>query len=110
MKKNKIKIVKMIITILVIAIFIYSIYYLFPIMKNIVTPKGRLVFREKIVQEGAKGFFVLFGLECAQIFLVILPGEPLEILAKLVLLAPLPKPIEQILTSFLLAVSIILLT
>ncbi len=81
MKKNKIKIVKMIITILVIAIFIYSIYYLFPIMKNIVTPKGRLVFREKIVQEGAKGFFVLFGLECAQIFLVILPGEPLEILA-----------------------------
>lgn len=72
---------KMIIFILVVAILSYAIYYLFPIMKNIATPQGRIDFREEITSSGLKGLFMLVGLQFAQIFLVILPGEPLEILA-----------------------------
>lgn len=81
--KNNIKITpfKIIILILVFAIFSYIIYYLFPIMKNIATLEGRIIFKETIINSGINGVFILFGLQLAQIFLVILPGEPLEVLA-----------------------------
>ena len=84
MKKQgskKIKIFKIIIYILVIAICSCAVYYLFPVMKNISTPEGQIAFKEKITNSGIAGGLMLFGLELAQIFLVILPGEPLEILA-----------------------------
>ncbi len=80
-KNSKIKILKLIIYGFVLGICLYYIVHLFPIMKNITTPEGRAVFKEKIINDGVKGVFLLFGLECAQVFLVILPGEPLEILA-----------------------------
>lgn len=82
-KENNIKITpfKIIILILVIAILSYAVYYLFPVMKNIATPEGQVAFKEKITNSGISGIFMLFGLQLAQIFLVILPGEPLEILA-----------------------------
>lgn len=80
-KNNKIKILKLIIYAFVLAICLYYIFHLFPIMKNITTTEGRAIFKEKIINDGVKGVFLLFGLECAQVFLVILPGEPLEILA-----------------------------
>lgn len=78
---KKVKIFKLIIFILVVAICSYAVYYLFPIMKNISTPEGQIAFKEKITNSGIVGGLMLFGLELAQIFLVILPGEPLEILA-----------------------------
>ena len=80
-RSKKIKILKISIFILVIAIFAYETHALFPIMKNIATQEGRMEFREKILQSGWQGMVMLFGLELAQIILAILPGEPLEILA-----------------------------
>ena len=80
-KSNKIKTFKWIITLLMIGILVYTIIYLFPIMRDIATKEGRAFFQEKIANTGIAGAFMLFGLEFAQVFLVILPGEPLEILA-----------------------------
>lgn len=78
---HKIRVLKIMMLIAVIAIFAYATYSLFPVMKNINTPEGRLAFRERILQSGIKGMGMLFGLELAQIVLAILPGEPLEVLA-----------------------------
>jgi len=82
-KTSNIKITpfKIIIFILVISILSYAVYYLFPVMKNIATPEGQIEFKETITNSGFAGMFMLFGLQLAQIFLVILPGEPLEILS-----------------------------
>lgn len=80
-KTNKVKIFKFIIFIAVICIIVYSVMYLIPIMKNITTPEGQIAFKEKITNSGITGMLMLFSLQLAQIFLVILPGEPLEILA-----------------------------
>ena len=81
MKSKKISYLKTIFSIIVIVICIVLIIYLFPIMKNISTPEGRKAFKDLIDGAGLKGVLILFGLEFAQIFLFILPGEPLEILA-----------------------------
>lgn len=80
-KSQKIKVLKVIMFIVVIGIVAYNIIYLFPIMKDITTPEGKLAFKEKISDSGIKGMLMLFSLQLAQIFLVILPGEPFEILA-----------------------------
>lgn len=79
MKKRKI--INVVIITIVITIFILAIAYLAPIMKDISTKEGQLAFKEKIDNLGILGFLLLFILELAQIFLVIIPGEPLEILA-----------------------------
>lgn len=78
MKKRKI--INVVIITIVITIFILAIAYLAPIMKDISTKEGQLTFKEKIDNLGILGFLLLFILELAQIFLVIIPGEPLEIL------------------------------
>ena len=79
--EKKFKIVKWICTILVVAVFVGLIIYLFPIMKNLATEEGQIAFKEMINSSGIYGFFILFGLQVAQIMLVVLPGEPLEVLA-----------------------------
>lgn len=81
MKSRKIKILKQIILLLVITVCLGLIIYLFPIIKNISTSEGQEMFKNKIKNSGMMGFFILLGLQIAQIFLVILPGEPLEILS-----------------------------
>ena len=81
MKKNQVKTFKWIITLFIMGILVYAIVYLFPIMRELATKEGRAMFQQKIASTGVAGAFMLFGLEFAQIFLVILPGEPLEILA-----------------------------
>ena len=58
-----------------------AIIYLFPLFKNISTPEGQLEFKQKIQESGFIGFLMLFGLQFAQVFLIIIPGEPIEILA-----------------------------
>ena len=50
-------------------------------MKNLSTYEGQIAFKQKIEDSGMLGFLTLLGLQFAQIFLVIIPGEPLEILA-----------------------------
>ena len=80
MKNNKTKILKIILTITVVALIIAVLVYLFPLIKNLSTEQGRLEFKEKIDEWKFWGFLVLFGLQVAQIFLFIVPGEPIEIL------------------------------
>lgn len=78
---KKMKIFKIIIFIITILILIGLTVYLFPIMKNLFEPDGREMFKTEIQNSGFTGVLLLFGLQAAQIFLPILPGEPLEILA-----------------------------
>lgn len=81
MIKKKAKIFKFTMLIVAILLIIGIIIYLFPVMKNLSTHEGQLAFKARIEQSGILGFLILLGLQIAQIFLVILPGEPLEILA-----------------------------
>lgn len=67
--------------IVVIALLIGLVVYLFPVMRNLSTPEGQLEFKNHVANLGALGYLALFGLQFAQIFLIVLPGEPIEILA-----------------------------
>ena len=79
--KKRISFIKTILAILVVVVLMGLIVYLFPVLKDLSTPKGQMAFKERIDNSGILGFLTLFGLQIAQIFLAILPGEPLEILA-----------------------------
>ena len=57
------------------------ILYLFPFIINLSTHEGQLAFKSEIDNLGVWGIIVLFMLQLLQIVLVVLPGEPLEILA-----------------------------
>lgn len=80
-KEKRNKIIKIIIFILTIIILIGCTIYLYPIMKELLKTEGRENLKIKIQQNGPNGILLLLGLEVAQIFLPILPGEPIEILA-----------------------------
>lgn len=78
---KKHKVIKIMLLIIVTAIFVGLIIYLIPLMKEISTKEGQLAFKQKIDDLGIWGILLLFALQLAQIVLVILPGEPLEVLA-----------------------------
>ena len=78
---KKAKVFKYVLMIIVIILLIGLIVYLFPVMKNISTPEGQMEFKNQVESMGALGYLALFGLQFAQIFLIVLPGEPIEILA-----------------------------
>ena len=78
---KKAKVLKYVLMIIVIILLIGLIVYLFPVMKNISTPEGQMEFKNQVESMGALGYLALFGLQFAQIFLIVLPGEPIEILA-----------------------------
>ncbi len=78
---KKAKWIKGILFLVVIAIAITMIVYLAPIMKQISTQEGQQAFKQKVDESGFWGMLMLFGIQFAQIFLIILPGEPLEVLA-----------------------------
>ena len=80
-RKVKVKIFKIILSILVIAIFIGVILYMLPVMKNLSTKEGQLAFKDRVQDSGFVGMLSLFGLQVANIFLIIVPGEPIEIIA-----------------------------
>lgn len=80
-KINKVKIFKIILTIMVLILIIGIITYLFPVMKNLSSLEGQVAFKQKVEDSGILGMLSLFGLQVAQIFLIIVPGEPIEILA-----------------------------
>ena len=79
--KKKIKLLKNIAIIIVIILILGMIIYLFPVMKELSTIEGQVTFENKVKSSGIFGMLILFGLQIAQIFLIILPGEPIEILA-----------------------------
>lgn len=80
-KEKRLKMIKKIVTILVLFFMIGMIAYLFPVMKNLSSLEGQVAFKAKVESSGMMGLLTLFGLQVAQIFLIIVPGEPLEILA-----------------------------
>lgn len=80
-KSKKIKLLRIIILVVTIILMVGLTIYLFPVMKNLSTYDGQIAFKEKVNSSGIYGFLSLLGLQFAQIFLIVLPGEPLEILA-----------------------------
>ena len=50
-------------------------------MKNLSTVEGQIAFKQKVENSGFLGLLTLFALQVAQIFLIVVPGEPIEILA-----------------------------
>ena len=79
--KKQYKWLKYIFLVAVIVLFVAIVIWLFPIMKNIATKEGQIEFKNKMDDLGILSALVLFLMQFAQIFLVILPGEPMEILA-----------------------------
>ena len=80
-RKTKIKIFRIMIAIIAVAIIVGVLAYLIPVMKNLSTVEGQEDFKNKVNDSGFVGLLMLFGLQVAQVFLFILPGEPIEILA-----------------------------
>ena len=78
---KKTKTFKVILLFIVIAIMTAVTIYLIPVIKELGTKEGQAVFQERINSSGFLGMLMLFGLQFAQIFLFIIPGEPIEILA-----------------------------
>ena len=73
-RKTKIKVFKIILAILVLTLFIGITTYLFPVMKDLSSIEGQIAFKEKVDNSGMFGLLSLFGLQVAQIFLIIVPG------------------------------------
>ena len=71
---KRVKAFKYILMIVVIILLVGLIVYLFPVMKNLSTPEGQLEFKNQVSDMGFLGMLALFGLQFAQIFLIILPG------------------------------------
>lgn len=80
-KRGKAFYFKILLGIIVIALIAVLIWKLAPLMVNIATPEGQTAFKEQINSMGIGGWLMLMGLELAQILLIVLPAEPLEVLA-----------------------------
>ena len=80
-KKQIIKIFKAILLIIALIAIIGLTIYLFPVVINLSSREGQIEFKEKIDDLGILSVLLVFGLQIAQIFLFIIPGEPIEILA-----------------------------
>lgn len=81
MSKRRTKIIKIVTLILFILIMILLTTKLVPIFKGISTEEGRMDFKNQIEDLGFEGVLIIIGLMVVQIFLPILPGEPVEVLA-----------------------------
>lgn len=80
-KKKKLKIFKLVLFVIAVIILTVITMYLFPVMRNLSTKEGQIAFKDKVTNSGIYGVLLLFIIQLAQIFLFILPGEPIEILA-----------------------------
>ena len=79
--QKKIKIIKIILTILVLVLLAIFFFKIAPFMMDLSTTDGQIAFKNKINSMGFLGVVLLFGLQILQILLVVLPGEPFEVLA-----------------------------
>lgn len=80
-QKKHIKIVRITVTIFIVIVLAIFLWKLAPFIKNLSTTEGQIAFKEKIDSLGFSGLALLFGLQVLQILLVVLPGEPFEVLA-----------------------------
>lgn len=81
MDNKKSKILKTLLLVFVVVIYILAIIYFLPLVKNLNTEAGKIFFKEKIASLNVVGVLILFLMQFAQIFLVIIPGEIMEVLA-----------------------------
>jgi len=81
MQSKKVKIFKLIMLIVFILIMVLLTIKLLPIFQGISTEQGRIDFKKNIESLGFEGVFIIIGLMVVQIFIPILPGEPVEVLA-----------------------------
>lgn len=82
MKNQKnIKIIKTTLTVTIIVILLIFFWKIEPFMKDLSTTDGQIAFKNKISSMGFAGVLLLFSLQILQILLVVLPGEPFEVLA-----------------------------
>lgn len=81
MKMKKIDFFKILITIIALILIIGIIAYIAPVLVDLNTKEGQIAFRDKVNNSGFLGLLWLFGIQVAQIFLVFVPGEPIEVLA-----------------------------
>lgn len=79
--REKIKIAKIILTIVIIIGVIIFLWKLAPLVLDLTTKEGQIAFKNQISNMGVLGILLLFGLQLLQMLLVILPGEPFEVLA-----------------------------
>lgn len=79
--KETIKTMKIILTILIVIALAIFLCKLAPFMTKLSTKEGQIAFKNKISDMGVLGLLLLFGLQILQILLVVLPGEPFEVLA-----------------------------
>lgn len=80
MKNKNVKIVRATILIAILVVMTFMTIKMFPIFKSISTEEGRNSFKANIESTGYEGVLMIFGLMFAQIFIPILPGEPVELL------------------------------
>ena len=78
---KKTKILRILLSIGIVVVLAIFLWGLAPFIKDLATTEGQIAFKEKIDSMGISGIFLLFGLQILQILLVILPGEPFEVLA-----------------------------
>ena len=67
--------------VIIIVVAIILLMLLWNTFKILLTEEGRLLFKDIITNMGIKGYLIIIGLTVAQIFVAILPGEPIELLA-----------------------------
>lgn len=79
MKRKKILHIIWLVAIAVVVIGL--IIYVCPIIRSLLTEEGRIAFKTKLDSLGAGRFLVLSALQLLQILLVVVPGEPLEVMA-----------------------------
>lgn len=80
-RKTQIKITRTILTIFIVVALGVFLWKLAPFMKDLSTTEGQVAFKERIDSMGFGGLLLLLGLQVLQILLVVLPGEPFEVLA-----------------------------
>ena len=78
---KKSKVLRILLSIGIVIVLTIFLWGLAPFIKDLSTTEGQIAFKEKIDSMGFGGLFLLFGLQIVQILLVILPGEPFEVLA-----------------------------
>ena len=81
MKMRKIDVFKVVVTIITLILIVGIIAYIAPVLMELNTKEGQVAFRDKVNNSGFLGLLWLFGIELAQIFLIFVPGEPIEVLA-----------------------------
>lgn len=72
---------KILMFIIILLLFISAITYVLPVLSQLNTIEGRALFESKVNNSGFFGFLWLLGIQVAQIFLMFVPGEPIEVLA-----------------------------